>query len=436
MAMRSAETTATTAIEDFAPPAAHDDFYDLAAEQELKSPAFVAHPPALPVAAELVTTGGPICPSCSRVLPLGAKICVACGIDITTGRAIVTSRGLDEEALEAHASIWIRFISWFFPFPLVNAFALPIASEAMGTRKPYAVWAITLITIVASFAFFPTLHAFEKGEPSQGIMLMQWSGNREETVRRFAKLREQAKQQLQKEVDAETGDQELTPAEKRELRDAKRRLDFAMRKLTRQAMPPENVGFRWYQLFTSGMLHGGILHLAGNLLFMLVFGMRVNELVGNAKMVVVYPLLLVTSASAHHIMSMNQPLTPYLGASGAIMGLAGMYVVLFPVQKVHMIAWFRILVVRGWKIFRMRGIYMLAAWIALNDILPVVLDHLRDEPQMGGVAHWAHLGGFVSGAAVAMVLLVTRLTTARGTDLLSWALGKRAWSILGKPAGI
>jgi membrane associated rhomboid family serine protease len=136
---------------------------------------------------------------------------------------------------------------------------------------------------------------------------------------------------------------------------------------------------------------------------------------------------MIASASTHHIMASSEPLAPYLGASGAIMGLAGMYVVLFPAQKVHMIAWFRILVIRGWKIFRMRGIWMLLLWVAWQDGVPTLLkssDH---------VAHWSHLGGFVAGALLAILLLLTRLVTARGTDLISVIFGRHAWSLVGKP---
>ncbi len=183
------------------------------------------------------------------------------------------------------------------------------------------------------------------------------------------------------------------------------------------SLPPTQARFHWYQLLTSAFLHGGILHLAGNLLFMLVFGWRVNELVGNGKMLILYPLLAAASAGTYHIMASDQPMVPYLGASGAIMGLAGMYLVLFPAQKVHMIAWFRLLLLRAWKIFRVSGFWMLLLWVAFNDVLPTALkrsDH---------VAHWAHLGGFVAGAFIAIVLLVTRLVTARGRISSRGSLG-------------
>jgi len=129
----------------------------------------------------------------------------------------------------------------------------------------------------------------------------------------------------------------------------------------------------------------------------------------------------------------DNPLRPTLGASGAIMGLAGMYIVFFPVQKVRMAIWIRLGMLTGWrvfyKVFAMRGIWLLAVWIALQDLVPMFLNS-RDQ-----VAHWAHMGGFVSGAVIAVILLVARLVDGRRADLISVTLGRRAWALLGKPGG-
>jgi membrane associated rhomboid family serine protease len=76
----------------------------------------------------------------------------------------------------------------------------------------------------------------------------------------------------------------------------------------------------------------------------------------------------------------------------------------------------------------MRGFWLLVLWIGLNDVLPMLLG-FRDH-----TAHWAHVGGFVSGMLLALVLLLTRQVNARGGDLISVLLGKRAWSLVGKPS--
>jgi membrane associated rhomboid family serine protease len=191
--------------------------------------------------------------------------------------------------------------------------------------------------------------------------------------------------------------------------------------------------FHVHQLITQAFIHAGILHLAGNLVFMLVFGIRVNELIGNLKMAIVYPVLAISSALIYLIAASNDPLHPSLGASGAIMGLAGMYFVIFPVQKVHMVIWFRGGLLTGWrvlyKVFRMSGFWLLVLWVGINDLLPTLL---RGSQTGDGVAHWAHLGGFISGFVIAIGLLLTRQVNAHGSDLLSMMLGPTAWKVLGR----
>jgi len=119
-----------------------------------------------------------------------------------------------------------------------------------------------------------------------------------------------------------------------------------------------------------------------------------------------------------------------LGASGAIMGLAGMYFVLFPVHKVHMAAWLRwgffLPIHLELGMFAVRGFWVVLFYIAFD----VAFTALGAEDD---VAHWAHLGGFLAGAGLALVLLFSRLVNARGGDILSAVLGRHAWALIGKP---
>ena len=113
----------------------------------------------------------------------------------------------------------------------------------------------------------------------------------------------------------------------------------------------------------------------------------------------------------------------------AIMGLAGMYFVLFPVHRIHMVVWFRSLFTgfqMAWKLWALRGFWVLLFFISLD----VVYTAFGLE---NGVAHWAHLGGFLTGMAVALFMLITRLVNARGSDLLSRILGRHAWFLIGRP---
>ena len=89
------------------------------------------------------------CPGCDQPLPPDARICVNCGVNVKSGRSLVTSRGLDETLIYGNAEQVIRLVSWVAP----TGFS-PIASEAMGLRKPYTAWAIALLTICISIWFW------------------------------------------------------------------------------------------------------------------------------------------------------------------------------------------------------------------------------------------------------------------------------------------
>jgi membrane associated rhomboid family serine protease len=369
-----------------------------------ESAAFAA-PPAAPPPPEPVYTGGPVCPRCQRGLAPGAKICIQCGIDVNTGRPIVIAKGLDEDDLAIRADTWIRVVSWIVPFGL-----FPVASEAFGTRRPITTWVVTIVTLIASIAYFIAATSADD-EPSPAMMnLMHWTGSRQVSEQRLEHLPKRPKN-----------------------------LDELIDTIRATHIPPPEVGFRWYQLFTSVLLHDPsnvvalVFHLAGNLLFLWVFGMRVNELLGNVKFAIVYPLLAVGSGLVDMLAHRHAPLQAGLGASGVIMGLAGMYLVFFPVQRVHVAIWFRGGILTKWqcfyKLFSMRGFWLLVLWIAWNDGLPMILD-LRDS-----VGHWAHVGGFATGVLLALVMLVARQADARRGDLLSVTLGRHAWPILGKPGG-
>jgi rhomboid family protein len=167
-------------------------------------------------------------------------------------------------------------------------------------------------------------------------------------------------------------------------------------------------------------------------MFLMVFGTRVNALLGQWKTAVLYPLLAVIAGGAWALSQRGEPPSAMIGASGAIMGLAGMYIVLFPVHRVHNVIWLRLGLFTGFrllfKIFSLRGYWVVLFYIAF-DVLFTAL-RLKDN-----VAHWAHLGGFIGGAVIAIGLLVSRQVNAHGGDLFSVILGRRAWALIGKPRG-
>ena len=356
------------------------------------------------------------CPSCGRPRPPNTPICVNCGVNVATGRSIVTSRGLDEGLVYSNAEQVLRWISWIVPTGI-----LPVASEAMGSRRPYAIWAIAVLTVFVSVWFWFSTDA-QMGSRKK---LMLWLGNEspsaELIVFNYKGTDWGDVDALQTKLDGIGAE---TPGDMSELD-----LDELILE-AHNALPPgqQVVGrFRWYQLGTHALLHGDIFHLAGNLLFLLIFGSRVAALIGNIATVVLYPILAVLAALAQMVSAASGEPEPMLGASGAIMGLAGMYFVLFPVNRMHMAAWFR-----WWFFFRlgmwaMRGFWAVLIYIAF-DILYVAIGAET------GVAHWAHLGGFIAGGVLALILLLCRLLNAGRGDLISAVLGRHAWKLIGRPS--
>jgi membrane associated rhomboid family serine protease len=380
---------------------------------------------------QIASLGGPVCPSCSKHLAPGAVICTDCGINLQTGRSLLVSKGLEDEEVEESTHKWLDIVSLIVPFGI-----LPVASDALGTKRPLATWWIAAITTVASIAFFITwrVASNDDGEPGPAVQnLMHWSG-RMPTETETDELIDEFVGRLEYERIRASfrGDREIAELTDDDLR------RLAEEKVHEHTDMLAKVGFQWWQPFTSALLHdpgsffGFLFHLSGNMLFFFVFGMRVNELVGNTKFAITYPLLALGSAMAVSLIEADHMRHAGVGASGAIMGLAGMYFVLFPVQKVHMAIWLRLwffyLTWMGCKVFRMRGFWLLLLWIGYNDVLPVVFGW------EDGVSHWAHLGGFLVGVALALGLLVSRQISAHGNDILSVVLGRRAWALVGRPA--
>ena len=356
------------------------------------------------------------CPSCRRHYPASVMICTNCGINIRTGRSLRTSQEADLNTIYPLAEEFTRLISFLIPFGLY-----PIASEAFGTKRPYVIRAVALITIVVSGWFLyaeisrsPNMYKYKN--------LMLWTGDGAPDPYMLADLYEYTHY-----GDSAAFKGELAKIEQRGLATSyPEDVLEAHNKLT-----PEQqcLGkYEPYQLITHAFLHGGLLHLAGNMLFLMVFGTRVNALIGNFQMLIVYPVLAIAGGIAHAIATEHMAPTPMLGASGAIMGLAGMYLVFFPVHKVHMALWWRPfwLFPRWLKLFAVRGFGVVLFYIFFDVFFTAF--RLEDD-----VAHWAHLGGFMVGVALALVLLATRVVKAHGGDIFSVIFGRWAWPIVGRP---
>jgi len=139
-------------------------------------------------------------------------------------------------------------------------------------------------------------------------------------------------------------------------------------------------------LLSSMFMHGGWMHLGGNMLYLWIFGDNVEHRFGSVMFLIFY-LASGLLASATQILLGPESLIPNLGASGAISGILGAYLVLFPRNKVNAIFFFRMLSVPA--------IVVLGMWIALQFFQGY--SSLQNVGESGGVAYGAHIGGFVAG---------------------------------------
>lgn len=140
-------------------------------------------------------------------------------------------------------------------------------------------------------------------------------------------------------------------------------------------------------LFTSMFLHGGIYHIIGNLVFLKVFGPRVEDLFGAPRFAIYY-LFFGIVAALTHILVMPNSTASLVGASGAIAGIMGVYFLSFPAARIECI-WFPFL----WVPFTLPAWLLLAFWfwLQLFTIQP-------------GVATWAHVGGFLAGMLITILV--------------------------------
>ena len=144
-------------------------------------------------------------------------------------------------------------------------------------------------------------------------------------------------------------------------------------------------------VFTSMFMHGGLLHLAGNMLFLWIFGNNVEDSMGPVKFIVFY-LLSGLAATAAQILIGPDSMVPNIGASGAVAGVLGGYILLFPRARVVTI----IFIVFFFTILELPALLILGFWF-LQQALFGYFDLASGTGQGGGVAYWAHIGGFVFG---------------------------------------
>jgi membrane associated rhomboid family serine protease len=144
-------------------------------------------------------------------------------------------------------------------------------------------------------------------------------------------------------------------------------------------------------LITNIFMHGGWLHLGGNMLFLYIFGDNVEDRMGHVTYLAFY-LLAGIAASLAHVWSEPGSTLPSLGASGAIGGVLGAYIVLYPSARIMTLATLGFFITT----LEIPAIFFLGIWFVMQSIQGVASLGAHTA-QTGGVAYWAHIGGFVVG---------------------------------------
>jgi membrane associated rhomboid family serine protease len=150
----------------------------------------------------------------------------------------------------------------------------------------------------------------------------------------------------------------------------------------------------WASLLTSMFLHGGWFHLIGNMVFLWIFGNNVEDALGRGRYLLLY---LGSGVAAGVCQALSDPAdaAPMVGASGAIAGVLGAYLLLYPWSQVHVFLW----IVIFFRIFTVPAWILLGLWFAMQ-----LLSGLARPAGSPGVAFWAHVGGFVSGLVLVVLL--------------------------------
>ena len=156
-------------------------------------------------------------------------------------------------------------------------------------------------------------------------------------------------------------------------------------------------------------LHGSWMHLIGNMWFLWIFGNNIEDSMGHLRFLVFY-LLTGVLASAAHILSDPTSAIPTVGASGAISGILGAYFLLYPKAKVRTLVFLVIIL----KVIKLPAFVFLGLWFAMQ-----LLSSLQPQAEGGGgVAFWAHIGGFVAGLLLIKLFENRQLVDAKHSGIV------------------
>jgi membrane associated rhomboid family serine protease len=164
---------------------------------------------------------------------------------------------------------------------------------------------------------------------------------------------------------------------------------FATFSLTPAHLTQAPTPHSYLTIITSMFLHGGWMHIIGNMLYLWIFGRNVEDSIGHFKFIIFY-LLCGTAAAAAQVAIAPDSTVPMIGASGAISGVLGSYLLLFPRARVLVL--FPIWIF--WRVFYVPAYLLLVVWFGMQLLSGLAVLSMEVN---GGVAFWAHVGGFVAG---------------------------------------
>ena len=145
-------------------------------------------------------------------------------------------------------------------------------------------------------------------------------------------------------------------------------------------------------IITAMFMHGGWVHLFGNMLFLWIFGDNVEDRFGHRNFLIFYLLAGIAATFAQYTFNPGSSI-PNVGASGAIAGVLGAYIIMFPQARVN--------VLLGRQVVAMPAVIVLGMWIALQLVSGVgTIAYTDESADVGGVAYMAHIGGFFAGLAL------------------------------------
>jgi membrane associated rhomboid family serine protease len=157
--------------------------------------------------------------------------------------------------------------------------------------------------------------------------------------------------------------------------------------------------FSWMNVFTSMFLHGSFMHVAGNMLYLWIFGDNVEDRMGHGRFLVFYLLCGMAAALAQTIAAPESAI-PMVGASGAIAGVMGAYFVLYPRSRIVSL----IPIFFFFQVVEVPAIFFLGFWFLMQFVSGVgSIVSVGQTASTGGIAFWAHVAGFVAGITGVLV---------------------------------